>query len=663
MQTLADLLERRAVEGLWGRARELARLESFVRGGEPLVLWVHGIAGVGKTKLIDALAARAQRSADGAGIVRVEARVCEPSAASLCRAIGRAMGSEEAGEPAEVASRLSASAERVVLVLDSYESFRLLDAWLRQVFLPMLGQHVRTILVTREPPSAAWRTAPAWQGLFDSLLVEPFAEESALSYLGARGIPPEAAGALNAVACGHPLALALGVALVSAGAAVRPEQAARDQVVDHMAALFLDDAVDGMTRRVAQAACLVRKATMPLLAAMLPDVPVEDALGRLRSLPFVRADAEGLVVHDAVRGPVAAALRAQDPRRYQELRRAATTVLRHQYTNAPRSELWRCTADVLYLIENETLREGFFPRTPAPVVVEPARPEDGEAIRAVAARYDRPVALGVLESWWRHHPEAFFVVRNEHREVVGFYQAIVAARVHRQVLARDPLAARWAKDLPRAEDQGATLWLRRALDRDSGEARSPAQAAIWLDIKRAYLELRPQLRWVYTWFRDPELYRRPLQRLGFRLVHQDESGFDGKGMHTFVLDMGPGSVDGWIGRVLAEEVGTPDEVVDSPLLDEQARELRVDGERIGLTPLEFGVLSYLANRPGKAVARHELIEAVWGYGRDAATSNVVEAVVRSVRRKLGSLRGTLETVRGVGYRYRPVEGEPPRPAR
>ena len=85
-----------------------------------------------------------------------------------------------------------------------------------------------------------------------------------------------------------------------------------------------------------------------------------------------------------------------------------------------------------------------------------------------------------------------------------------------------------------------------------------------------------------------------------------------------------------------------------------SHELVVDGSRIGLTPLEFGVFAYLVARPQKAVARYELVEAVWGYGKEASTSNVVETVVRSVRQKLGAHRNTLETVRGVGYRYRPT---------
>jgi hypothetical protein len=60
-----------------------------------------------------------------------------------------------------------------------------------------------------------------------------------------------------------------------------------------MAALFLEDADSG-TKQIAEAACLVRTATAPLFAAMLPHIPAEEALDRLRALPFVSAGPHGL---------------------------------------------------------------------------------------------------------------------------------------------------------------------------------------------------------------------------------------------------------------------------------------------------------------------------------------------------------------------------------
>ena len=603
-------------------------------------------------------------AAKGVFVVRIDARWCEPSPAEACRALCREIGAPKAKEtedcedPAVVASSLSNRAKRTLLVLDSYESFRLLDSWLRQVFLPSLGDSVRIILLSREPPQPAWRIDPAWRGLFDSMLLETFSPEVALEYLTSEGVPEDSARELNRVAHGHPLALSLGLALYSAGGQVRGSAATRHQVLEHMAALFLEDA-DSETTQVVEAACLVRTATAPLLAAMLPQIPADEALGRLRALPFVSAGPHGLLVHDAVRGPVTAALKSRDPARYQAYRRAASQVVRDQYRRAPRSEHWRCTADVLYLLENQNLREGFFPTTESPVSVEAARADDWTSIAAIIHKFDGPQSRQALEQWWYHHPDSFFVVRDEHGEVQGFYQATVASKVHKNVLGRDSLATSWARDLPRSEDRAAALWLRRTLDRDTGEGPSSGQAACWLDIKRTYLELRPRLRWVYTCYCDAELYRRSFEQLGFRLADEGRPLLDRVMQHTFRLDMGMDSVDGWLGNLLAQETGTAAAEAapassTSPLLDEQARELVVNGSRIGLTPLEFGVFAYLVARPNKAVARYELVEAVWGYGKEASTSNVVETVVRSVRQKLGAYRNVLETVRGVGYRYRPT---------
>jgi DNA-binding response OmpR family regulator len=79
--------------------------------------------------------------------------------------------------------------------------------------------------------------------------------------------------------------------------------------------------------------------------------------------------------------------------------------------------------------------------------------------------------------------------------------------------------------------------------------------------------------------------------------------------------------------------------------------LLVEGRRIGLTRLEFGVMQYLVEREGKAVSRSGLLSDVWGYAYEGG-SNVVDAAIRSLRKKLGQNATQIETVSGVGYRYR-----------
>src|SRR6516165_599494 len=112
---LGDRLERRAVEALAGRCAELERLEAFALGDEPLVMHIQGIPGIGKTHLLNALAASI--GGKGVFVVRVDARWCEPSPAALCLAICREIGASESENPAVVETLLSDKPKRTLLVL------------------------------------------------------------------------------------------------------------------------------------------------------------------------------------------------------------------------------------------------------------------------------------------------------------------------------------------------------------------------------------------------------------------------------------------------------------------------------------------------------------------------------------------------------------------
>jgi len=72
--------------------------------------------------------------------------------------------------------------------------------------------------------------------------------------------------------------------------------------------------------------------------------------------------------------------------------------------------------------------------------------------------------------------------------------------------------------------------------------------------------------------------------------------------------------------------------------------------RADLTKLEFYVLQYLYEREGRVVGRAALLRDVWGYDWSGG-SNVVEVVISALRRKLGDSAGSLQTVRGAGYRF------------
>lgn len=104
---------------------------------------------------------------------------------------------------------------------------------------------------------------------------------------------------------------------------------------------------------------------------------------------------------------------------------------------------------------------------------------------------------------------------------------------------------------------------------------------------------------------------------------------------------------GGIGEVDADAVVS----VDGLTLDPDRHEIRVDGERVDLSATEFAVLELLMRSPGRVYGRAAIIDAV--KGRDyPVTDRSVDVQIVSLRRKLGARGDYIETVRGVGYRFR-----------
>jgi DNA-binding response OmpR family regulator len=90
------------------------------------------------------------------------------------------------------------------------------------------------------------------------------------------------------------------------------------------------------------------------------------------------------------------------------------------------------------------------------------------------------------------------------------------------------------------------------------------------------------------------------------------------------------------------------------VIDLTAREVRVDGEPVALTPREFELLRLFASHPRRAFGRDELFERLWGDYGDRHTVTVHVARLREKIEEDSSHPRLLVTVRGVGYRF---EGE------
>jgi hypothetical protein len=644
MPRVRDLLDRQLAGSFVGRAEELRLLHEALADGGPVVLHLHGIAGIGKSRLLGAFCQSARE--EGATVMWLDCRGIEPTTNGLLADLASATGGPP-GSAEEIAARLGRVGSRVIVALDTYEVFRLMDTWLRQVFLPKLPDNVRFVLCGREAPVTAWLSDPGWSGLFRSIRLESLGERDTTELLSRAGVPAEEARYLEGICHGHPLALTLAVSMRRTEVPHALKAAMGQRVVEELSGLFLADITDAQTRRALEAASVVRRVTLPALGSMLPEASPQDAQERLRTLPFVQAGRDGLHIHDAVREAIAATLRAGDPQQYRAYRRSAYRHFMTQLRGAPASEMWRCTADLLYVLENPVVREAFFPSGRVEYAVEPARPSDEKAVLEIIAKHENPENAGHLSQWWKEAPETFAVARGQDGCVAGFYVIFQPENVPARLCRHDPLTRAWLDHLNRQPmpRQQCALFLRRWLSADAGEAPSPAQAACWVDVKRRYLELRPKLRRVYLALRDPQPYAAAAQQLGFQVIAEASVQTGGVWHHSAMLDFGPSSVDGWLARLVAAELG----VETGGLLDCGARELVLDGRRVGLTRLEFGVMEYLYSSAGEAVARSSLLENVWEQNHDAG-GNVVDVVIRALRKKLGDKASLIETVHGVGYR-------------
>jgi phosphate regulon transcriptional regulator PhoB len=94
------------------------------------------------------------------------------------------------------------------------------------------------------------------------------------------------------------------------------------------------------------------------------------------------------------------------------------------------------------------------------------------------------------------------------------------------------------------------------------------------------------------------------------------------------------------------------------IVDRQRFEVTVGGRAVGLTPKEFELLATLAAEPGRVYGREELLDLVWG--RDGFVEpRTIDVHLARLRAKFVAARlpePGIETVRGIGYRYRETVG-------
>jgi DNA-binding response OmpR family regulator len=95
---------------------------------------------------------------------------------------------------------------------------------------------------------------------------------------------------------------------------------------------------------------------------------------------------------------------------------------------------------------------------------------------------------------------------------------------------------------------------------------------------------------------------------------------------------------------------TPILVADNLAINLICREVTVNKQKVALTTLEFDLLYYLANSPGRVWRRDELIQKVW-HSNYIGNTRLVDIHIGNLRRKLNSASALIQTVKGIGYKF------------
>jgi two-component system, OmpR family, phosphate regulon response regulator PhoB len=89
-------------------------------------------------------------------------------------------------------------------------------------------------------------------------------------------------------------------------------------------------------------------------------------------------------------------------------------------------------------------------------------------------------------------------------------------------------------------------------------------------------------------------------------------------------------------------------------IDRVRHRASVDGDELDLTPTEFRLLECLLRQPGRAFSRPQLMDVAIGEGA-VVLERTIDVHIKTLRKKLGTKQDFIETVRGVGYRFKETE--------
>ncbi len=356
----------------------------------------------------------------------------------------------------------------IVLLLDDYDRlFNLVDSWLRNLFRALRSfdhfvepsphrftvsttdlPRVIIVIASHEPVGKRWPPNPMYRLPLKSIRLADFSLSEVRDYLSRRRVPDEYQRQLFDLSQGHPLTLGLAVSLYEEGKIPPAAPRAAGQVMEQAWAWMLrslDDAPDtrrGQIVELLRASALLRRFDQPLLAAMMNQPALPDALfDRVTALSMVveqvQADWEQprkprtFVLHDALRKAVLEDARGRGlEEQLDEYRRRALTFYAEQVPEeGPTEAFVELALDILFLHSNQLIHYLFFGWPSVPLTHGPVSFDELDEVLEPLMRQTRWYQEAgfegkSLERFIRETRDWLSLDRELHGEILHYFQVV-----------------------------------------------------------------------------------------------------------------------------------------------------------------------------------------------------------------------------------------------
>jgi hypothetical protein len=565
---LAAVIDEARRRAFVGRTAELASFENaLVADTSRRVLFVYGPGGIGKTALLHQFRMRAR--ARGRTTVAIDGRDVDCSPEGLRSAVQRAV-SKSNGDVAGSGQPNGAMAK--VLLLDGYERFGPIDAWVRDEFLPALDADAIVVLLGRDAPKAPWRTDPGWRALAAVHCLDALTETESVDLLARAGVSEGVRSHLADLGHGHPLTLALLADAVVAAGAVPGDLADAPNLV---AALVGQVVGDPPSEAHATGLALCARAwltTEDLLRHAVGDRAPE-VWAWLETQPYVTRGADGLYPHDLVREVLDADLRRRSPDSYRRVNKivhdyAIAAMRRHDAADREMGAHQK-----LYLHRRSPFEASFWAmRERGSVAVVAGRPDDHRDVLDVIERFEGKESAALADRWLGAQPENLRVVRSPRPPygVVGYlFEVIYPADP--SLCEADPIVRATLAEAARISPArpGEQISIARFMGGPAEHERD-ANAIVAASVGSTVTWCSRPLAWSFATPTDIEFWKPAFDYIGLAAMSTVE--FDGRCHTIFGIDWRRYPVDSWLELMAERELSgatgpPPPEMLRPPPLD------------------------------------------------------------------------------------------------